>query len=63
MFAPVEDRDPVNQPGQGFTHKKGDQVIISSEKIGCLVNYVGHCNEIPSWDFGICDLFHSLQRE
>jgi fumarylacetoacetate (FAA) hydrolase family protein len=33
MFAPVEDRDA---PGQGFTHKEGDIVTISSPKRGAL---------------------------
>eukprot|EP01127_Copromyxa_protea_P000528 TRINITY_DN10445_c0_g1_i1.p1 TRINITY_DN10445_c0_g1~~TRINITY_DN10445_c0_g1_i1.p1 ORF type:complete len:417 (+),score=77.25 TRINITY_DN10445_c0_g1_i1:233-1483(+) len=62
MFAPVEDRDPVNQPGQGFTHHTGDEVIISSDKIGALVNYVDFCDRIPRWEYGICDLLQDLRE-
>jgi hypothetical protein len=37
MFAPVQDREVS---GQGFTHKMGDVVTISSDKLGVLVNQV-----------------------
>ena len=30
MFAPIQDRDT---PGKGFTHKTGDIVTVSSEKL------------------------------
>jgi fumarylacetoacetate (FAA) hydrolase family protein len=58
----VDDRDP-SKPGQGFTHQKGDEVVISSQKLGTLVNWVDHCDRIPPWDFGICDLVNSLHSE
>ena len=35
MFAPVADRDA---PGRGFTHKPGDLVTVSAEKLGALTN-------------------------
>jgi fumarylacetoacetate (FAA) hydrolase family protein len=57
MFAPVEDRD---QPGQGFTHKEGDIVTISSPKLGALVNRVGYSDRIPPWEFGTVALMRSL---
>ena len=50
MFAPNKDRDAI---GQGFTHKIGDKVEISSRNLGSLINWVNHCDRIPSWEFGI----------
>ncbi len=38
MFAPVKDRDA---PGKGFTHKPGDVVTVSADKLGALVNRMG----------------------
>ena len=55
MFAPTQDRD---RPGQGFTHKLGDLVTISSAKLGTLVNRVGHSDRLPPWTFGA----HALMR-
>ena len=57
MFAPVEDRD---EPGQGFTHKEGDIVTISSPKLGALVNRVGRSDHIPPWEFGALALMRNL---
>jgi fumarylacetoacetate (FAA) hydrolase family protein len=57
MFAPVEDRD---EPGQGFTHKLGDIVTISSAKLGALVNRVGRSDQIPPWEFGTLALMQNL---
>jgi fumarylacetoacetate (FAA) hydrolase family protein len=57
MFAPTEDRD---QPGNGFTHKLGDIVRISSPKLGTLVNRVNHSDKAPPWVFGIRALFANL---
>lgn len=50
LFAPTQDRD---EPGQGFTHKVGDSVSISSDHLGSLLNEVGHSEEIPPWTFGL----------
>jgi fumarylacetoacetate (FAA) hydrolase family protein len=50
MFAPTKDRDA---PGQGFTHHVGDRVEISSPRLGTLVNWVNHCDQIPPWTFGL----------
>ncbi len=55
MFAPTQDRDG---PGQGFTHKLGDLVTISSAKLGTLVNRVGHSDRVAPWTFGA----HALMR-
>jgi len=50
MFAPIQDRD---LPDNGFTHKLGDEVSISSEHLGSLINWVNHCHNLPKWNFGI----------
>ncbi|MBN8830507.1 MAG: fumarylacetoacetate hydrolase family protein [Sphingomonadales bacterium] len=57
MFAPVEDRDT---PGQGFTHKIGDIVRVSTPKLGTLTNRVVHCDAAPPWTFGIRALMRNL---
>ena len=57
MFAPTQDRDA---PGRGFTHKEGDVVTISSERLGTLVNTVTSSKTAPAWRFGIRDLMHNL---
>lgn len=57
MFAPVQDRDT---PGSGFTHKEGDVVTISSERLGKLVNIVTSSKNAPAWSFGIGDLMRNL---
>ena len=57
MFAPTDDRDA---PGQGFTHKKGDVVTISSPKLGALVNTVQAAEEAAPWVFGIRELISNL---
>lgn len=57
MFAPVEDRDVA---GEGFTHKVGDIVDISTERLGTLRNTVRLCTECPPWDFGVAALMRNL---
>jgi fumarylacetoacetate (FAA) hydrolase family protein len=57
MFAPTEDRD---EKGQGFTHKEGDIVTISSPKLGALINRVGRSDRIARWDFGAVALMRNL---
>jgi fumarylacetoacetate (FAA) hydrolase family protein len=57
MFAPVQDRGVA---GQGFTHKPGDLVTISSPRLGTLQNRVTACDAAPPWDFGIADLMRNL---
>jgi fumarylacetoacetate (FAA) hydrolase family protein len=59
MFAPIVDR---GTPGQGFTHKPGDIVRVSSEKLGVLENKVTTCDQAPVWAFGIADLMRNLAR-
>jgi fumarylacetoacetate (FAA) hydrolase family protein len=57
MFAPTDDRDGLNQ---GFTHKRGDIVQISTPQLGALVNTVTASEEAPAWEFGIRDLMRNL---
>ncbi|MFQ6017879.1 MAG: fumarylacetoacetate hydrolase family protein [Kiloniellaceae bacterium] len=57
MFVPVQDREA---PGEGFTHKTGDIVRISSEKLGCLVNRVDRSDRLARWNFGARALMRSL---
>lgn len=57
MFAPTQDRD---SPGQGFTHKPGDVVAISSPRLGTLVNLVQSAEAAPDWTFGLRALMHNL---
>jgi fumarylacetoacetate (FAA) hydrolase family protein len=59
LFAPTQDRDA---PNQGFTHKVGDVVEISSAGLGSLVNTVRLSTECPPWNFGIAALMASLAR-
>src|SRR6185503_6243150 len=59
MFAPIVDR---GAPGQGFTHKNGDIVRVSTEKLGVLENKVITCDQAPPWTFGITDLMRNLAR-
>ena len=57
LFAPTQDRDA---PGQGFTHKVGDVVRVSSSGLGVLENEVTTSNAAPPWAFGVGDLMRNL---
>ncbi len=57
LFAPTKDRDA---PGQGFTHKLGDRVTISSPGLGALTNTVRLSTECPEWTFGLADCMRNL---
>ena len=59
MFAPVADR---GAPGMGFTHKPGDIVTISTEKLGRLVNRMRPCEECERWTFGAGALMRNLAK-
>ncbi|PDT01299.1 fumarylacetoacetate hydrolase [Rhizobium chutanense] len=59
LFAPTQDRDA---PKQGFTHKIGDVVEISSAGLGKLVNTVRLSTECPPWTFGISALMRNLAK-
>lgn len=57
MFAPVEDR---GEAGKGFTHKVGDRVRVSSDRLGVLENIVVTCDQAPPWTLGVGDLMRNL---
>jgi fumarylacetoacetate (FAA) hydrolase family protein len=57
LFAPVEDRDVA---GEGFTHKTGDIVSISTPALGTLMNIVRLATECPPWNFGTATLMKNL---
>jgi fumarylacetoacetate (FAA) hydrolase family protein len=59
MFAPIQDRDA---PGQGFTHKTGDRVRVSTRTLGTLDNEVAHCDAAPPWSFGVGALMTNLAK-
>jgi len=59
MFAPIQERD---RPGEGFTHKLGDVVKISSPLLGSLINYVRNAEDCEPWDFGVRDLMGNLVK-
>lgn len=59
LFAPTQDRDV---PGEGFTHKLGDIVSISSPALGCLTNTVRLSTQCTEWTFGIRELMRNLAR-
>lgn len=58
LFTPTKDRGEM---GQGFTHRLGDRVEISSAHLGTLTNVVGRSEEIPRWEFGITSLIEYLR--
>ncbi len=57
MFVPVQDRGAA---GQGFTHKTGDIVTISTPRLGTLSNVVKPCPDCPPWTFGAGALMRNL---
>jgi fumarylacetoacetate (FAA) hydrolase family protein len=57
MFAPTDDRDAT---GKGFTHKVGDRVRVSSERLGVLENVVTTSEAAPQWSMGISGLMRNL---
>ena len=59
MFAPTQDR---GSPGDGFTHKVGDVVSISTPAIGRLTNRVDLSTNCCPWTFGTAALMRSLAK-
>ncbi|MCL2544097.1 MAG: fumarylacetoacetate hydrolase family protein [Nocardioidaceae bacterium] len=57
MFAPTQDRD---EPGNGFTHHRGDRVVIATPQLGALVNEVTTAEDAEDWSFGIRALMSNL---
>jgi len=59
LFAPTEDRDVK---GEGFTHKIGDVVTISSPGLGALTNTVDLSTNCREWTFGISQMMRNLAK-
>lgn len=59
MFAPTQDR---GGKGNGFTHKVGDVVTISSAKLGSLTNRMRLSTECAPWTFGTGALMRNLAK-
>jgi len=59
LFAPVEDRDVK---GNGFTHKTGDIVTVSSPELGTLSNRMVPTNVAAPWTFGAGHLMRNLAK-
>jgi len=57
LFAPTQDRDEL---GRGFTHKIGDEVRISTPRLGTLANTVATSRDAPAWKFGTRALMRNL---
>ena len=57
MFAPTVDRGVA---GKGFTHRVGDVVVVTTPRLGALVNRVDHCDRIAPWTFGAGALMRNL---
>jgi len=59
MFAPVADR---GSKGQGFTHKPGDFVTITSPRLGRLTNRVVTSDKAEPWTYGTASLMRNLAK-
>lgn len=59
MFVPSKDR---GEQGKGFTHKIGDVVTISTEKLGNLINRVRLSPDCPPWTYGASHLMRDLAK-
>ena len=59
MFAPTKDR---GVKGEGFTHKTGDVVSISSADIGMLQNQMKPSSDCRHWSFGISAFMRNLSE-
>ena len=57
MFAPVQDR---GEKGKGFTHRFGDRVAITAERLGRLENVVQPTAACAPWTFGAFALAQNL---
>lgn len=57
MFSPIQDR---GAKGEGFTHRLGDRVTISTPSLGALINHVQRSDVIAPWTFGVRALYRNL---
>ena len=59
LFAPIEDRDVK---GQGFSHKRGDIVTVSSTELGSLTNRMVPTDAAAPWSYGVSHLMRNLAK-
>lgn len=63
MFAPTQDRPMPGKPAdQGFTHRVGDVVEVTTPTLGTLVNRVQTSDRVPPWTYGVRALMKDLAR-
>ncbi len=63
MFAPTQDRPTPGKPsGEGFTHRVGDSVRISTPKLGTLINRVNTTDKVPPWTYGVSALMRDIYK-
>ncbi len=63
MFAPTQDRPAPGKPsGEGFTHKIGDSVRISTPKLGTLINRVNTTDRVSPWTYGVRALMKDIYK-
>ena len=61
MFAPTQDRPMPGKPaGQGFTHRVGDVVAVTTPTLGTLVNRVQTSDRVAPWTYGVRALMRDL---
>jgi fumarylacetoacetate (FAA) hydrolase family protein len=60
MFVPSKDRDGS---GKGFTHRTGDIVTVSTEKLGALINRVQSSSDCGRWTYGVRRLMRDLAAQ
>ena len=59
LYAPIADRDVK---GQGFTHKMGDIVTVSSKELGALTNRMVPTDAAAPWSYGASHLMRNLAK-
>lgn len=59
LYTPTENR---GNSKNGFTHQRGDIVVIESPAVGALANVVEYTNRIAPWTFGIGALLRNLRE-
>ena len=64
MKAEYEKKDTSNKnsSGEGFTHKIGDSVRISTPKLGTLINRVNTTDRVSPWTYGVRALMKDIYK-
>ena len=51
---------PCKPAGQGFTHRVGDVVAVTTPTLGTLVNRVQTSDRVAPWTYGVRALMRDL---